>query len=103
MATSPTSPSRLTIDFAIDGFPCHLEIEVNAADFAQRVDRAVKTIAAAGGVPPVMLTSTPSSPPSDTPVCEFHGPMKESTKRPGTFFCPSKMGDGSYCTSKAPK
>ncbi len=34
-------------------------------------------------------------------VCEYHGPMKESTKRPGTYYCPSKMGDGSYCKSKA--
>lgn len=34
------------------------------------------------------------------PVCEYHGAMRESTKRPGTFFCSAKMGDGSYCKSK---
>ncbi len=44
--------------------------------------------------------------PAETPataahVCQYHGPMKESTKRPGTYFCPAKMGDGSYCKSKA--
>ncbi len=44
--------------------------------------------------------------PAETPaaarhVCEYHGPMKESTKRPGSWFCPAKMGDGSYCKSKA--
>ena len=102
MATAPSTPSRLTIDFAIEGFPCHLEIEVTAADFAQRVQRAVQTIATAGGTPPVVLTSSPSTPPQDTPVCPYHGAMKESTKRPGTFFCPHKMGDGSYCKEKAP-
>ena len=30
------------------------------------------------------------------PVCQFHGPMKRSQKFAG-WYCPSKMGDGSYC------
>lgn len=30
------------------------------------------------------------------PVCQFHGAMKRSTKFDG-WFCPNKMGDGSYC------
>jgi len=37
------------------------------------------------------------------PVCPYHGPMKESTKVKGTWFCPAKMGDGSYCKEKHPK
>lgn len=39
-------------------------------------------------------------PASGPPVCQYHGPMKESTARPGTWFCPKKMGDGSYCKEK---
>jgi hypothetical protein len=35
------------------------------------------------------------------PTCQYHGPMKESTARPGTWYCPKKMGDGSYCKEKA--
>lgn len=42
-----------------------------------------------------------SAPSGDAPVCEFHGPMKQSTKAPGSWFCPSKMGNGEYCKSKA--
>lgn len=34
------------------------------------------------------------------PVCPYHGPMKSSTKVPGTFYCPQKMGDGTYCKTK---
>ena len=35
------------------------------------------------------------------PVCQVHQqPMREG-KKPGTFFCPKKMPDGSYCTQKA--
>lgn len=40
--------------------------------------------------------------PVGTPTCLYHGAMKESTKVPGTFFCPSKMGDGSYCKERFP-
>lgn len=39
----------------------------------------------------------------EAPICQFHGPMKESTKSPGTYFCSKKMGDGSYCKERFPK
>jgi hypothetical protein len=48
--------------------------------------------------------TTPQTPAvSETPVCLYHGPMKASTKAVGTFYCPSKMGDGSYCKERHPK
>lgn len=34
------------------------------------------------------------------PTCLYHGPMKESDKRPGTYYCPKKLADGSYCKEK---
>lgn len=34
--------------------------------------------------------------------CEWHGPMRESTKAPGTWFCPKRKADGSYCPSRWP-
>jgi hypothetical protein len=34
------------------------------------------------------------------PSCKYHGPMKESSKAPGTFYCPAKMGDGTYCKER---
>ncbi len=37
-----------------------------------------------------------------TPLCKWHGGMKESIKAPGTWYCPSKMGDGSYCQERWP-
>jgi len=33
------------------------------------------------------------------PNCEYHGPMKRSNH--GGFYCPKKMGDGTYCKSKS--
>jgi hypothetical protein len=43
-----------------------------------------------------------STPPPQTPVCRWHGAMKESIKAPGTWYCPNKMGDGTYCHERWP-
>ena len=40
---------------------------------------------------------TPAAPPR----CPAHGDMRESTKKPGTWFCPQKLPDGTYCATKA--
>ncbi len=42
-----------------------------------------------------------ATPTGVAPTCQYHGPMAPSTKAPGTWYCKSKMGDGSYCKSKA--
>lgn len=38
--------------------------------------------------------------PAQPPRCPAHGVMRES-KKPGTWFCPQKLADGTYCESKA--
>jgi hypothetical protein len=48
---------------------------------------------------PAQSPAVPTPEPA-TPVCPYHGAMKASTKRPGTFFCPKKLHDGSYCQGK---
>ena len=45
----------------------------------------------------------PQTPTVETPVCKYHGQMKASTKAPGTWYCASKMGDGSYCKERYPQ
>ena len=60
--------------------------------------------AACGGKAKTHEASAPAqTTQSETPTCVYHGAMKESTKIKGTWFCPSKMGDGSYCKEKFPK
>lgn len=45
----------------------------------------------------------PAPPPTrEIHDCEWHGPMRESTKAPGTWFCPKKKADGQYCPSRWP-
>jgi hypothetical protein len=46
------------------------------------------------------LVQTPTTP--QPPLCQWHGKMKESTKAKGTWFCPAKMADGSYCKERWP-
>ena len=47
----------------------------------------------------------PLVPPAEieAPVCPYHGAMRASNKAPGTWFCPSKMADGSYCKTRWPQ
>ena len=44
----------------------------------------------------------PTPEPQSAPVCAVHGPLKQSTKAPGTWFCSKKNFDGSYCQSRHP-
>ena len=43
------------------------------------------------------------TPADATPTCPTHGPMKASTKAPGTWYCTKKLYDGSYCKSRWPE
>lgn len=51
---------------------------------------------AAGASAPVPATG-------ETPICPVHGPLKQSTKAPGTWFCSKKLFDQSYCKERYPK
>ena len=85
---------RFTISALVDGFPVQIEGETsNASNLRALVDK-LKSI---GAVPPVLSNNSPTNA-DDAPVCEFHGKMRRGNHG---WFCPKKMGDGSYCKSKA--
>lgn len=94
-------PAKLyTID-AIDpdGYPVHFTFtDMTIEQFEEKKEQ----MKALGYLPPTQAAraAVEEERKREAPICEYHGPMKESTKRPGTFFCPAKMGDGSYCKSK---
>jgi len=91
-------PSTFTIHALIDDFP----FDVSFAGTAEQLAATVQRLRAIGAVPPTMAAraAVEAEKERSAPVCEFHGPMKESSKRPGTFYCPAKMGNGEYCKSK---
>jgi hypothetical protein len=49
---------------------------------------------------PVEMASPSVAAPPPAPACKYHGPMKASTKAPGTFHCTKRLHDGSYCTER---
>ena len=90
---------RFTIQATLRGFPVTIEGEGRAGDLKIIVQRLLDS----GAEPPTaQAASKPASaagaPAEDAPVCEFHGKMKRGNHG---WFCPKKMGDGSYCKSTA--
>lgn len=99
----PPSPPRpaptFTIHALLDDFP----LDVSFSGTAEQLAATIRRLREIGAVPPTPAArqAVEEEKQRTAPICEFHGPMKESTKAPGTWFCTKKMGDGSYCKSKA--
>jgi hypothetical protein len=90
----PAAVATHTISYVLDGFPITTQVETTApiADLIARLKQI-------GAQPPVQTPAqVEKAAGEDAPVCEFHGRMKKGNYG---WFCPKKMGDGSYCKSKA--
>jgi hypothetical protein len=101
----PAPSCRFTIQASLRGFPVTIEGEGRAGDLKTIVERLL----AAGAEPPNQTANLQAEPtkPARAPLCPTHNtPMAPSTKRPGTYYCKSSVGqaeDGRtlYCTKKA--
>ena len=94
---------RFTINCTLSGFPIELSGEGKATDLKLIIER----LQLIGAEPPAAAKSEPTKA-NGAPLCPVHNtPMAPSTKRPGTFYCKSSVGqhpdDGRtlYCTKKA--
>ena len=75
-------------------------VTLRGVDFASvkaQVEHASKWLSAQAPADYSTMQST------QTPVCQWHGAMKESTRAKGTWYCPAKMADGSYCKARHPE
>jgi len=88
--------AKFSITATIDGFPVQIEVEGKAENLRAMIER----LRAIGATPPVSSIESKIEPTraDDPPVCEYHGSMRKGNHG---WFCPKKMGDGSYCKSKA--
>jgi hypothetical protein len=95
-ATQPQASAKFSITASIDGFPVQIEVEGKADALRGMIDR----LKAIGATPPQSSHAATIEPTKadDAPVCEYHGKMKRGNYG---WFCPKKMGDSSYCKSKA--
>jgi hypothetical protein len=96
-AGQPQASATFVINVILDGFPVQVSVEGKADALRGMIDR----LKAIGAQPPSFVQNGKPAElnnTDDAPICEFHGKMKKGNYG---FFCPKKMGDGSYCKSKA--
>jgi len=94
-AAQPQAVAKFSITASIDGFPITVEVEGKADALRGMIDR----LKAIGATPPQRSHDVTAGPTTDdAPVCEYHGKMRRGNHG---WFCPKKIGDGSYCKSKA--
>jgi hypothetical protein len=99
----PAPSTKFTITALLEGFPVSIEVEGKADALRAKIDR----LKAIGAEPPVLQNLQNPEPTKPAPLCPVHNtPMAPSTKRPGTYYCKSSVGqaeDGRtlYCTKKA--
>jgi len=100
-AAQPQAVAKFSITATIDGFPVQVEVEGKADALRGMIDR----LKAIGAEPPTASKPEPTKS-AGAPLCPTHGvAMAPSTKRPGTYYCKSTVGqaeDGRtlYCTKK---
>ena len=75
--------------------------DVDEHRLAERLEALLTRFPQAKGAPKSDAAHTPAQT-QGPPTCPHHGPGKESTKAPGTWYCTKKMADGSYCTWRHP-
>jgi hypothetical protein len=94
--TLPEAAFSLCLKGRLGGQDAQLTIRgATYAEFAANV-QAVRALLDAPSAP------AQATPAQGAPACPTHGPMKPSSKAPGTFYCTKKNYDGSYCKSRYP-
>jgi len=94
----PEAPASINCRLMIAGRECQLTLrDTDETRLLHRLDAVLRRF-------PVETPALvqPSSTTPQPPACKWHGAMRESTKVKGTWFCPARMADGSYCTERWP-
>lgn len=101
--TPAPAPARPVATFTIHGLMDDFPFDVAFSGTADQLAATVTRLRELGAVPPTQAARADVAAEKErsAPICKYHGAMKESTKAPGTFFCPAKMGSGDYCKEKA--
>lgn len=90
----PEAPCSANCHITVQGRQVQLTLrDTDETRLLQRLDAVLQRF------PMEQPPALASSPPIHS--CTLHGPMKESSKRPGTWYCPAKLSDGSYCQATA--
>jgi hypothetical protein len=103
MPDIPATKPALDLPEAPASVNCHILLEGRQVQVTLRDTDESRLLARLAAL---LRQYPPAQPPTQaavqTPVCQWHGTMKESTKAKGTWYCSAKMADGSYCQSRHP-
>lgn len=104
--TFTEAPASVTLKVAYRGYSDILFTlrDASGIGLLEKLDRVMDKFEKMGIAPAIGHTSSGApiasgGPVGETPVCEYHGPMKRNNRNNG-WFCPKKMGDGTYCKTK---
>src|SRR5262245_10154435 len=97
----PEAPASVNCHITLEGRP--VQVTLRDTDETRLLTRLAALlrqypIAQPPAQPPAHNAPQPTQP----PVCQWHGAMRESSKAKGTWYCPAKMADGSYCKERWP-
>src|SRR5262249_39756644 len=92
----PTPQTKFTIQATLDGFPIVLEGEGRAGDLRLIIDRLTSI-----GPGPPRARHTRERMRRPPPICPTHSPPMKASRKPGSFFCPRRTDEGSFCPEKA--
>jgi hypothetical protein len=94
----PEAPASVNVRLTILGHDVQFTLrDHDEGALLARLEALLRKVQTA---PAPLLNRDPGQ--AQTPICPWHGAMKESTKAKGTWYCPAKMADGSYCTERSP-
>lgn len=101
----PEAPASVNVRVLVGGH--EVQVTLRDVDEERLLTRLAALLqrypaAACGGAGGEAKTPAPAQT-TATPTCPYHGGMRESSKVKGTFYCPSRMGDGTFCKEKWPK
>lgn len=100
----PEAPASANVRLCIHGADVQWTLRDQDEDrLAERLERLLTRFPQQAKAPEGPASAAPAQAPGEPPKCLYHGPMKASTKAPGTFFCTKKLADGSYCPSRHPE
>ena len=96
----PEAPASVNVRLAIGGADVQWTLRDQCEDqLAERLERRLHAFQVAKVQ---AIVAPDGGTPTATPTCPYHGAMRESTKAKGTFYCPSRMGNGTYCKERCP-
>ena len=104
----PEAPASVNCYVTMAGRQCQLTLrDTDEVRLLVRLQAILAQYPMAPASGPAIAASvpTPSTPPAAdaVPTCAIHGTtLKASTKAAGTFFCPVRASDGSYCRERHP-